>query len=116
MEGVDVFSGFEGAKVKVTAKVNGLEYRYPSLEGVEWMEVSPTMSSQQFRLPRFQHGYDVRFTMILRKHGEEIRMVSQQTDHFEAAPFHGRYSLYEVGAEATRSGGIGAQIRYSAKD
>lgn len=116
IDGVDLFGGLEGGKVKVVANINGLEYRYPSLEGVEWMEVSPTMSSQQFRLPRAEDGYSVRFTMTLKKNGEVVRLVSQRTDHFDTPPFNGRYSVYRVGEENTRSASVEAQIEYTARE
>ena len=116
IDGVDLFGGLEGGKVKVVAKINGLEYRYPSLEGVEWMEVGPTMSSQQFRLPRAEEGYSVRFTMTLKKNGETVRLVSQRTDHFAKAPFHGRYSVYRVGEENSRAASVDAQIEYTARE
>lgn len=116
IDGVGLFGELEGGKVKVTAKVNGLEYHYPSLEGIEWLEVGPTMSAQQFRLPRAREGYDIRFTMVVKKDDETVRMVSQSTDHFSTTPFRGRYRLHRVGEENTRMPSVGAEIEYSAKE
>ena len=116
IDGVDLFGRMDRGKVKVTAKVNGIEYQYPSLEGVEWMEVGPTMSSQQFRIPRAKDGYNVRFSMLVRLEGNDIKMVSQRTEHFNTAPFKGRYRLHRLGKENTRAATVEAEIAYSARE
>ena len=113
IKGVELFGTSSGGKVKVTAKINGVEYRYPSLEGVEWMEVGPEMSHQQFRVPRARDDYQVRFVMTLRSHGHDYEMVSQQTDYVRTLPHEGLYSLYRVGEERTRSAGIEAEVKYA---
>jgi hypothetical protein len=116
IDGVDLFGKIDSGKVKVTAKVNGIEYQYPSLEGIEWMEVGPTMSSQQFRVPRANGGYNIRFTMVVRHEGNDIKMVSQRTEHFNTAPFNGRYRLYRIGEENTRGATVEAEIEYSVRE
>lgn len=112
LEGVELYGPLEGGKVRVTATVNGLEYTYPSLEGIEWAAVGPEMSTQQFRVPGARSGYRIRFSMLVRKDGEDVRMVSQETDTASGLPFSSEYELYEVGEEATRAPHVGAVIRY----
>jgi len=102
----------ESPRVKVTARVNGSEYVYPSLEGVEWMRVGPEMSAQRFRIPEAKSGYDVRFTMIVDDGNERVRMVSMNTNYIDQLPSSSGYSLYRVDDEATRGASVVAVVKY----
>ena len=63
---VDLFPGDSGASVKVTATVNNVDYKYPSVGGVEWLKVGPNMSPGVFQIPSATH-YEIRFAMTFRK-------------------------------------------------
>jgi hypothetical protein len=57
----ELYGPLAGAEIRVTAKVNGTEFTYPTLEGVEWLGVGPQMASQQFRIPPATQ-YELQFT------------------------------------------------------
>jgi hypothetical protein len=112
IEGVDVF-GHEGGQIQITAEVNGTAFVYPSLAGVQWAEVGPSMSSQQFQLPPSQLPLHLRFTALLRPSGgQPAKLVSQQTIIVDKLPAQGRYSLYKNQA-GVRAASISAAVKYS---
>jgi hypothetical protein len=49
------------ASIRLTAYVNDTAYTYPSLAGVRWAEIGPTMSEQSFRLSATEPIKSVRF-------------------------------------------------------
>ena len=126
---VELFGQLANSEVQVTGTVNDSEYVYPSLEGVQWMEAGPDMSSQLFSLPRSEQ-YRVRFRALVRGEGpvavevgghggealvrgggEEVQLISLKEDIVEDLPFEGRYRLHEqVGR--TRRAGVRATIHY----
>ena len=115
LKGVELFPPSDSASVKVSAYVNGTKFTYPSIGGVEWLQVAPTMSSQTFRLPKAEQ-YEVRFEMLKREQGasETAKLLSQETVSFAVGSLDGRYSLYGFDpASRTRSGRISAEIIYS---
>lgn len=61
IEGLEFFAAAPGAQVRVTAHVNGVPFVYPSVGGVEWLEVGPGMSAQKFHLPPTREAYLIRF-------------------------------------------------------
>jgi hypothetical protein len=73
IEGLEFFSTLPGAQVRVVANVNGTEFIYPSVGGVEWLEVGPSMSSQVFHLLPAQERYIVRFEAAIRVPAEAGR-------------------------------------------
>jgi len=96
---------------------DGVDYVYPSLTDAEWMEVSPDMSSQRFRLPPASRGYDVKFKMAGWYAGKEFSMISQWVEHVDNLPFSGRYDLHVLHPESrTRSGEISATVMYEIKE
>ncbi len=104
-----------GASVRVTAIVNGKTYLYPSLAGVDWLDVGATMSSQTFDLP-IANRYDVRFEMDVKGNGTSTRYVSQETIQVSNVPYTGDYRLYPTKADSagvSRGFAPGASVRFS---
>lgn len=115
IEGVELFPPANSAVVKVTAFVNGTQFTYPSIGGVEWLQVAPSMSGQTFRLPNAEQ-YEIRFEMLKKQPGmtEAARFLSQETISFDAGSVEGRYALFGFDpASSTRSGQTSAEIIYS---
>jgi hypothetical protein len=74
--------------VRVTATVNGVEYIYPNLPGVDWLEIGPEMAGQTFQLP-LRDTYLVRFSAEIRERYEhtitpyvsvEEQRINRKTD------------------------------------
>jgi hypothetical protein len=102
----------DAASVRVTAIVNGKAFLYPSLGGVDWLDVGPTMSSQSFQVPKAAQ-YEIRFEMEV-KGGP--RHVSQETIQVATVPFTGDYRLFPTKVDSTgvsRAFRPGAAIRFS---
>lgn len=116
--GVHLFPDDPDAFVRVTAFVNGTPFRYPSLAGVEWLQVGPSMSAQAFSLPRAER-YELRFEMELksRRPGVSGELVSQQTVAINKIPMTGQYNLHrkqqQPGVGVTRSASVNAAVRYA---
>jgi hypothetical protein len=103
--------------VRVTAIVNGKAYIYPSLAGVDWLRVGPTMSSQSFPLSQTP-PYEVRFEMEARTSGASAakRYVSQETVTIPSIPHTSVYRLYPVTVDAggvSRGAIPGSSVKYS---
>jgi hypothetical protein len=101
--------------VQVFAHVNGTTFRYPSLAGVDWLQVGPDMSPQRFTLPPTSNMYEITFDATL---NDGVRLVSQDTDSVKASEIASErrrfsYALHKVGAEKTRSAGIAATVWYT---
>lgn len=115
IEGVELFDGADDTLVKLTANVNGLSFLYPTLPGIEWMEVGPDMSPQQFKLPVSNSGYQVRFSMKARSGRDtkkrEQDFVSVNVAHVNSFPFSGTYNLHFAKA-GVRSAPIRATIKF----
>lgn len=113
IERVQLFGDLNNSNslVKVIAEVNGTDYTYPSLEGVEWMKVGPTMSSQQFRLPKTSSGYEVRFAAQLKLDDEITDFVSQETHVVKNLPLSKTFNLYRKEGSA-RAQNIEATVQY----
>lgn len=100
-------------KVRVTAKVNGVEYVYPSLEGVKWMQVGPEMSPQRFKLSPTAGAYEVSFVMEGIYKNAPFKMLSQWVEQVSKLPFSGKYNLHTFDIRsATRSATVSASIEY----
>lgn len=113
IEGVEVF-GQEDAQIQVTIDVNGTTFVYPSLAGVKWAEVGPTMSSQQFQLPPGQLPLRLRFSALLRTSGKSpVELVSQRTVVVDQLPADGEYILHKRNEEGVRAAAVSAAVRYS---
>jgi hypothetical protein len=65
IKGVTIFGHAENVYVRVIATVNGVEYIYPSLSGVKWLEAGPEMAPQTFQIP-VRDTYRIRLTATLR--------------------------------------------------
>lgn len=112
---VELFPPSNSAVVQVLAIVNGTQFRYPSIGGVEWMKVAPTMAGQTFRLPSAER-YELRFEMLKKEDGasDEAKLLSVETISFANGSTEGRYALHGFDpASRTRSGEISAEIIYS---
>jgi hypothetical protein len=89
--------------------VNGVDYVYPTLPGVDWLEVGPDMAPQSYQLP-IRDTYIVRFAAMLQDGmllaSVEEHRVTGATDGTKA------YALRQVNSR-TRSAPITAEVRYS---
>lgn len=113
VEGVETYQ-YEEIAVRLTAKVNGLEFIYPSETGAEWMKVGPEMSSQRFELPPARHGYDVSFTMTAQADSRTLEFISQWKEHVTKVPFKGKYNLHAFDPQSrTRGREVQAVVTYS---
>jgi hypothetical protein len=115
IEGVELFPESESAEIQVSAFVNGTEFRYPSVAGVEWLNVAPSMSGQTFKLPKAE-TYELRIEMRKRQPPESqlARLVSQETVTLGEVPFSGTYRLHGFDPSSrTRSGEVSAQVKFS---
>jgi hypothetical protein len=122
IERLEFFSAKPGAQVRVVADINGTEYIYPSLEGVEWVEVGPSMSSQVFKLPPVPDQYIVRFGADVRvpASGSEPEILGKLTSVKEDIvnitsnlPYQGHYVLHTFDpVHSTRSANAEAQLIY----
>jgi len=115
--GVDLFDRFPDAQVKVIANVNDTTFTYPTLPGVEWLGVGPTMSTQQFHLPPSgPRGYRIRFEMLLRQFPEHPEIVntlkSTETVFITSLPIARSYSLHLVD-HSVRGPAIVAVVSFS---
>lgn len=107
---IQVEGRLANAPVKVVIWVNGVEHRYPSLGGVEWMEVGLGMSPHRFKVASAS-GYEVRFEMRVKRERGELRLISQDTDVVVDVPYDGDYKLHQV-KQGTRSRPTSALISY----
>ena len=116
IKGVEIFGRYPGAQAKVTAIVNDTKYLYPSVGGVEWLGVGPTMSPQQFKLPRpGPNGYEIRFEMLLREADVLDRtrsFTSVKSVYVKTLPFDGDYEVH-LFEERVRGPGVEGRIRFS---
>ena len=113
--GVTLFPDSPSDQVQVSAFVNGTEFLYPSIGGVEWLKVGPAMAGQTFKLPKAEQ-YEVRFEMRKRTGPDPAvaRLLSQETVTLARVPRRGSYSLHgfdPVGL--TRSGTVSAEVLFS---
>lgn len=113
IKGVELFPASDSASVKVNAFVNGTQFTYPSIGGVEWLQVAPSMAGQTFRLPNTGH-YEIRFEMLKKEQGKIAKLLSQETISFTKGSTEDRYGLHGFDpASSTRSGRVSAEIIYS---
>ncbi|HUP62691.1 MAG TPA: hypothetical protein VNA69_19980 [Thermoanaerobaculia bacterium] len=116
VKGVEMYGPYRDAQVKVTAIVNGTEYLYPSVPGVDWLAVGPTMAPQQFKLPRpGPDGYEIRFNMLLRESARpeaERSYTSVKSAFVRSLPFDGGYELHLV-QRGVRGHGVAGKVRFS---
>ena len=115
IERVDLFPPDSSAEVQVTAFVNDTPFRYPSVAGIEWLRVGPSMSSQRFKLPRSTDGYNIRFEMTLRTGSAEKRFASQATEVITSFPSEGSYNLHQVN-RLTRAANVAAAVVFSVRN
>lgn len=115
IKGVKLFPHSDTADVQVSVFVNGTEFRYPSLAGVEWLKVAPSMAGQSFPLPKAEQ-YEVRFEMRKRESpgAAAASLRSVETVTLKKEPFEGSYGLHGFDpASRTRSGSVSAQVDFS---
>jgi hypothetical protein len=120
IKSMKLFPADPAAEVQVRAIVNETVYQHPSVDGVEWMKVGPSMSQKVIELPNALN-YQIRFTMLKRKGGEfegdqldMVRGASQQVTHIDRLPFSENYSLYNVNEKTrTRDAAVSAVISYT---
>jgi hypothetical protein len=108
IKGVTAFGSY-GDDIRVTATVNGINYIYPTLPGVTWMEIGPDMAPQIFQIP-VRELYSVRFSAQT-KGGSSLASVEEQrvvgtTDGIKA------YGLRGVSG-GVRSAPVAVEVRYT---
>jgi hypothetical protein len=108
-----LFPPDSGALAQVFIDVNGTEFRYPSIGGIEWAGIGPGMSSQQFRLPTAKE-YQIRFRVILRVSGMDKELLSQETKFVRSFPYSDTYDLHER-AGSTRAAAVRATVAFSVR-
>lgn len=104
INGVTLFGFGSGRGIRVTATENGIEFVYPTLPGVEWLDVGDTKAPQTFPLPTAD-TYTIRFAAELRN---GRRLVSVEEHHYSGSDEASRqYALRELdqGQRAVRVGG-----------
>jgi len=115
IDGVELFPESDSAEIQISAFVNGTEFRYPSVAGVEWLKVAPSMSGQTFKLPKAE-TYELRIEMRKRQPPDSqlARLVSQETVTLREVPFSGTYRLHGFDpSSSTRSGQVSAEVKFS---
>ena len=117
IEKVNFFPESRAAAIKVYAFVNGIEFFYPSVAGVEWVEVGPQMSGHSFDLPEAEN-YDIRFEIKKRSTDSDnarlAHLVSQKVVRISGPAISERYQLHGFDpASRTRSGSVSAEVVFS---
>lgn len=129
VRGVTLYPDNPSAEVQVFFDVNGQEFRFPSVPGVEWMKVGPAMSQKTVEIAPSSE-FVVSFRMKTRTpDNDEIGMmnskrqlhlkpgaldvVAQSSRHVrrQELPFSGTYDLYNV-VGGVRSAAVSATIKY----
>ncbi|MHC4065330.1 MAG: hypothetical protein ACYSUI_12660 [Planctomycetota bacterium] len=126
IERLEFFAAAPGAQVQITATVNETDYLYPSREGVEWLEVGPSMASQRFRLPPTSERYEISFKADVRVPGSspgswqtgQLTSVDQDIIQIPARlPHDGRFVLHTFDpVHRARSASANAQVIYRITD
>lgn len=109
IKGVTGFGSVAGKGVRVTANVNGIDYMYPSIAGVEWMQIGPEMASQTFQIP-VRDTYTLRFAAQLRD-GPALVSVEEQRVNSKTNGV-ATYGVRQLD-RGQRSASIAAEIRYT---
>jgi hypothetical protein len=124
IKGVQVFPEADGTYVHVRAKVNGIVYDYPSVGGVNWMEVGPSMGGKIIEIPAAT-SYRISFELQM-KNGpafggrESFKRVTESAPQNYSSniatpvttlPFSENYNLYKVDGDR-RGAAVGAHISY----
>lgn len=109
---IKLFPERPNAEVQLSVFVNGTEYRHPSVGGVEWMKVGPSMSEKIIEVPTASR-YDVRFEMRLRE-GSTLKNqqhMAQQITPIKTLPYSEEYRLYPV-ENKSRAANVSAVVAY----
>lgn len=106
--GITGYGRLKGAGVRVTATVNGTEYIYPSLPGVDWLQIGPEMAPQTFQIP-VRDVYAVRFSANVRD-GTELVSVQEQYVQGSTSGIM-TYGVHELD-QGQRNAPVSADINY----
>lgn len=109
---VKLFPEDPSADVQVSAFVNGIEYKHPSVGGVQWMKTGPGMSEKIIEIPKAER-YEVRFEMRIRDGAtlQTQKQASQMITPVKVLPYSEDYKLYNVKG-STRAAGVSAVVTY----
>jgi|GEM_PF-3767888 len=123
IKAIQLFPTDPEAEVRVTAYVNGTEFVHPSVGGVQWMRVGPSMSEKIIPLPKADR-YEISFEMTFRSEkklsgGTKSLQVrsgfqkakSQMVTPVSTLPFSEDYRLYLVN-DGSRAASVKAIIPY----
>lgn len=121
---VKLYPSDENTDIQIYAIVNSTRYKHPSVGGVEWMKVGPSMSHKIIELPESEM-YSIRFelkykTGAVDSTGETMNittetddmMMSQLVERIVEYPFSETYNLYKVN-DSTRASSVSASVEYS---
>jgi hypothetical protein len=113
IKGVTIFGYTDDVYIRVTATVNDVEYTYPSLSGVKWLQVGPEMAPQTFQIP-VRDTYRIRFSAKLRDPIAESSDLASVEEQRITGKTNGVavYDLRFVRWQA-RSAAPSSQVRYT---
>jgi hypothetical protein len=101
--------------VQITANINGTIVLYPTLPGVQWQHVGPTMPPQCFKLPSLGQGFDIRFEMKVKHSNQTADLKSTEVVNVRHIPHaEDSYALQKVD-HRQRGSAVRAAVRYTDK-
>lgn len=104
---VELFTLPPETAVRITAFVNGSEFRHPNVGGIEWIRVGPAMGHKVFRVPRAPR-YEVRFEMGFQ---EAPTALNQRVEFVDELPVEDFYNFYPT-ETAIRSSTPAAKLHF----
>lgn len=110
---VRLFPSNRNTEIQVFAFVNETKFKYPSISGVEWLKVGPSMSPGIFDVPK-SDIYEVRFEMKTRNSGSP-NFVSEQVLRVSKLPYSDEYKLHQVN-NRSRAASVSAAIDFSIEE
>jgi hypothetical protein len=107
---VRLFPSDPNAEIQVLAFINGTQYRYPGVAGIEWLKVGPSMSPGSFEIP-ISDTYELRLEAVVRDSPQE-RLVSQEILEISHLPYSKEYALHKT-VMTTRDASVSASVQFS---
>ena len=116
IKGINLYPPDPTANIRVQINVNGTEWLFPNIAGVEWMKVGPDMSQKIVRLPTAT-SYHLQFKMVFRNTDVQASNdfpveVEVTGPNAKKLPFEASYKLYLTAGGTTTSNAI-AEIYYA---
>ena len=116
IKGINLYPPDPAANIRVQINVNGTEWLFPNIAGVEWMKVGPDMSQKIIRLPNAK-SYHLQFKMVFRYSDIQASNdfpveVEVSGPNAKKLPFEDSYKLYLTSGGTTTSNAL-AEIYYA---